>query len=79
VRALTQHHRRLVTHRELLREVWDPEYRDETHYLRVHVAHIRSKLDPDPSQPRYLIPSRVWATSCAIPRLSAIGRGPVWI
>jgi two-component system, OmpR family, KDP operon response regulator KdpE len=55
LRVLSQHLGRLVTHRQLLREVWGPEYGEETHYLRVHVAHIRSKLEPDPSQPRYLV------------------------
>jgi two-component system, OmpR family, KDP operon response regulator KdpE len=53
--VLAQHHGRLVTHRQLLREVWGPEYGDETHYLRVHVAHIRAKLEPDPSRPQYLV------------------------
>ena len=55
LRVLAQHHGRLVTHRQLLQEVWGPEYGDETHYLRVHVAHIRSKLEPDPSRPTYVI------------------------
>jgi two-component system KDP operon response regulator KdpE len=55
VRVLAQHHGRLVTHRQLLQEVWGPEYGAETHYLRVHVAHIRGKLEPDPSRPQYLI------------------------
>jgi len=55
VRVLAQHHGRLVTHRQLLQEVWGPEYGAETHYLRVHVAHIRAKLEPDPSRPRYLL------------------------
>jgi two-component system KDP operon response regulator KdpE len=55
VRVLAQHRGRLVTHRQLLREVWGPEYGGETHYLRVHVAHIRRKLEADPSRPRYVI------------------------
>ncbi len=55
LRVLAQHRGRLVTHRQLLQEVWGPEYGEETHYLRVHVAHIRSKLEPDPSRPRYVI------------------------
>ncbi len=55
LRVLAQHHGRLVTHRQLLHEVWGPEYSQETHYLRVHVAHIRAKLEPDPSRPQYLI------------------------
>ena len=38
-----------------LQAVWGPEYGQETHYLRVHVAHIRAKLEPDPSRPQYLI------------------------
>jgi two-component system KDP operon response regulator KdpE len=55
LRALTQHRGRLVTHRQLLHEVWGPGYENETHYLRVHVAHIRSKLEPEPSRPHYVI------------------------
>ena len=55
LRVLAQHHGRLVTQRHLLQEVWGPQYSDETHYLRVHVAHIRAKLERDPSRPRYLI------------------------
>ena len=55
IRVLAQHRGRLVTHRQLLNEVWGPEYAQETHYLRVHVAHIRGKLELDPSRPQYLI------------------------
>jgi two-component system, OmpR family, KDP operon response regulator KdpE len=55
VRVLASHRGRLVTHRQLLREVWGPEYGEETHYLRVHVAHIRAKLERDASRPEYLI------------------------
>ena len=55
LRVLAQNRGRLVTHRQLLQEVWGPAYGDETHYLRVHVAHIRSKIEHDPSRPRYLI------------------------
>ena len=54
VRVLAQNQGRLVTHRTLLREVWGPEYTDATHYLRVHVAHIRAKLESDPSRPQYV-------------------------
>jgi two-component system, OmpR family, KDP operon response regulator KdpE len=52
---LAEHPGRLVTHRQLLQEVWGPGYEDETHYLRVHFAHVRSKIEPDPSNPRYVI------------------------
>jgi two-component system KDP operon response regulator KdpE len=55
VRVLAQNRGRLVTHRQLLQEVWGPEYGEETHYLRVHVAHIRAKLELDSSRPQYLI------------------------
>jgi two-component system, OmpR family, KDP operon response regulator KdpE len=46
---------RLVTQRQLLQEVWGPQYTGESHYLRVHIAHVRAKLEPDPARPRYLI------------------------
>jgi two-component system, OmpR family, KDP operon response regulator KdpE len=55
LRELAIHRGKLVTHRQLLREVWGPAYETETHYLRVHMAHIRSKIEPEPSRPRYVI------------------------
>jgi two-component system KDP operon response regulator KdpE len=55
IRVLSQHVGRLVTHRQLLQQVWGPGYGQETHYLRVHIAHIRAKLEADPSRPVYLI------------------------
>ena len=55
LRVLAVHRGKLVTHRQLLREVWGPEYTRETHYLRVHIAHIRSKIEADPSRPRLLL------------------------
>ena len=55
LRVLAQHRGKLVTHRQLLHEVWGPAFENETHYLRVHVAHIRAKIEPDPSRPRYLV------------------------
>ncbi len=54
LRVLAEHQGRLVTHRQLLHEVWGPGYETETHYLRVHVAHIRSKIEPDPARPRFV-------------------------
>ena len=53
--VLAQHAGKLVTHRQLLQEVWGPAYGEETHYLRVHVAHIRAKIEADPSRPAHLI------------------------
>ena len=46
---------RLVAQRQLLQEVWGPKYREETNYLRVFIAQIRRKLEPDPAHPRYFI------------------------
>lgn len=46
---------RVIVHRELLRAVWGPEYGDETEYLRVYMRYLRQKLEPDPSEPRYLL------------------------
>ena len=55
VEVLVRNAGRLVTSRQLLRQVWGPQYGEETNYLRVHFAHIRRKLEPDPSRPRYFI------------------------
>jgi two-component system KDP operon response regulator KdpE len=55
LRVLARDRGKLVTHRQLLHEVWGPGYEDETHYLRVHIAHIRSKIEPEASRPRHLI------------------------
>jgi two-component system KDP operon response regulator KdpE len=55
LRVLVQHRGKLVTHRQLLHEVWGPGYEDEAHYLRVHIAHVRAKLEPEPSRPRYIV------------------------
>jgi two-component system KDP operon response regulator KdpE len=52
---LVRHTGRLVSGRQLLQEVWGPAYSTETHYLRVYVAQLRRKLEPDPTRPRYLL------------------------
>lgn len=46
---------RLVGQRELLQEVWGPRYGTETNYLRVYMAQLRRKLEPDPAHPRYFV------------------------
>jgi two-component system KDP operon response regulator KdpE len=53
--VLARHPGRLVTHQQLLQEVWGPQYTTETNYLRVHIANLRRKLEPDPASPRYLV------------------------
>lgn len=46
---------KVVTHRQVLKEVWGPAYENETHYLRVYMAQLRHKLESEPARPRYLI------------------------
>jgi two-component system, OmpR family, KDP operon response regulator KdpE len=46
---------RLVSQRQLLAEVWGPQYQTEGNYLRVYIAQLRRKLEPDPSSPRHLL------------------------
>ncbi len=53
--TLTRNAGRLVPQRQLLHEVWGPGYEKETHYLRVYLAQLRRKLEPDPSHPVHLI------------------------
>jgi two-component system, OmpR family, KDP operon response regulator KdpE len=55
LRVLAQNRGKLLTHRALLREVWGPAYQVEAHYLHVYVSHLRKKIEPDPSSPRYLL------------------------
>lgn len=52
---LVRHAGKLVPQKQLLLEVWGPAYEHETHYLRVYLAQLRRKLEPDPAHPRYLI------------------------
>jgi two-component system KDP operon response regulator KdpE len=53
VEVLVRNAGKLVSSRQLLHEVWGPDYDTETHYLRVFMAHVRRKLEPEPSHPRY--------------------------
>jgi two-component system, OmpR family, KDP operon response regulator KdpE len=54
LRALARNRGRLMTHRALLGEVWGHAYEDDTHTLRVHIANLRRKIEPDPTDPRYI-------------------------
>ena len=49
---------RLMTHAALLAKVWGPEYRDESHYLRLYITYLRQKLERDPAQPKYILTER---------------------
>jgi two-component system KDP operon response regulator KdpE len=46
---------RVITHRALLKALWGPSHTDDTHYVRVHMANLRKKLEADASQPRHLV------------------------
>ena len=54
LRTLVRGRGRLMTHSNLLREVWGPAYEDDTQLLRAHVANLRRKIEPEPSKPRYV-------------------------
>ena len=55
LRYLVRNAGKVVTHRQILREVWGPEYMDETHYLRVYFAQLRQKIEDDSSIPRLIL------------------------
>ena len=55
VELLVRHPGKLLSQRQLLQEVWGPRYEEETNYLRVYMAQIRRKLEPDPARPRFFI------------------------
>jgi two-component system, OmpR family, KDP operon response regulator KdpE len=46
---------RVLTHRQILREVWGPSHVEHEHYTRIYMGHLRRKLEADPAQPRYLL------------------------
>lgn len=46
---------RVVTHRQLLADVWGPQYAEHTHYLRLYMGQLRAKIERDPAQPRHLL------------------------
>jgi two-component system KDP operon response regulator KdpE len=54
LRLLVQHRGRVVTHRQILRELWGPNAEENTQYLRVHMTHLRQKLEAAPHAPRHL-------------------------
>ncbi|MFZ4815040.1 MAG: response regulator [Phototrophicaceae bacterium] len=55
LRLLVQHAGKVLTHRQILREVWGPEYVNETHYLRVFFAQLRQKIEENPALPELII------------------------
>lgn len=53
--ALIAQRGKVLTHRQLLKEVWGPAHVEHNHYLRIYMAHLRQKLEQDPAQPRFLL------------------------
>jgi two-component system KDP operon response regulator KdpE len=53
--TLVRYAGKVITHRQLLKDVWGPPYVEQTQYLRVFMGQLRQKLEPDPAKPRYLI------------------------
>ena len=54
LKALAFNAGRVLTHQMLLTQVWGPEYGDEREYLRVHISHLRRKIEPDPAYPKHI-------------------------
>jgi two-component system, OmpR family, KDP operon response regulator KdpE len=55
LRLFIQHAGKVLTHRHILREVWGPNALEQTHYLRVYIAHLRDKLEIESSKPRLIL------------------------
>jgi two-component system, OmpR family, KDP operon response regulator KdpE len=54
LRLLVVHRGKVVTHGQMLRELWGPKAEENTHYLRVHMDRLRRKLEDNPKRPRFL-------------------------
>ncbi|MBX3734044.1 MAG: winged helix-turn-helix domain-containing protein [Verrucomicrobiae bacterium] len=55
LRLLVRHAGKVLTHRQLLRDVWGPGHEEHTHHLRVYIAHLREKIEADASRPQRII------------------------
>jgi len=53
--VLIRHAGKVLTHRQLLLDVWGPAYVEHAHYVRIYMGQLRRKLEADPTQPRYLL------------------------
>lgn len=63
----------VMSHQDLLTEVWGPEYREETHYIRVYVRSLRAKLEADPANPQYVISE--WGRGYRLAALPVVSNG----
>jgi two-component system KDP operon response regulator KdpE len=55
LRLLAENQGKLLTHPMILRAIWGPAFQEESNYLHVHVSHLRRKIEPDPTRPRYIL------------------------
>ena len=55
LRLLARHAGKVLTHRQILNEVWGPGHENDTHYLRVYIAHLREKLEANPESPELIL------------------------
>ena len=55
LRILISHPNKVISHQQLLTEVWGPAYVEETQYLRVYIGHLRQKLEDDGSNPKLIL------------------------
>jgi two-component system, OmpR family, KDP operon response regulator KdpE len=55
LRVLVQNAGKVLTHRQLLRQVWGSTYEAEAHLLRVNMSNLRRKIEPDPARPHYIL------------------------
>jgi two-component system KDP operon response regulator KdpE len=46
---------KVLTHRQLLRDIWGPSHAEDSHYVRIYMGHLRRKIEDDPSQPRHIV------------------------
>jgi two-component system KDP operon response regulator KdpE len=53
--ALVQNAGKVMTHHQILKEVWGPSHTESSHYLRIYMSQLRQKLEEDPTQPKYLL------------------------
>jgi two-component system, OmpR family, KDP operon response regulator KdpE len=54
LKMLAQNAGRIVTHRQILKEVWGPAHVEDVHYLRIYIGHLRQKLGDDPANPQFI-------------------------
>jgi two-component system KDP operon response regulator KdpE len=52
---LAEHAGKVLTHRQILKEIWGPTYASQSHYVRVHMAELRKKIEVDPSRPKLIV------------------------